>query len=79
MSQAKVDRYKKEKAGRKKMMRREKIKKGIRRGVYSLVALCIALGIGFTVYSGMQDKKPRTQIQVNYDSLNSYMSTVQTK
>jgi len=46
MSQAKVDRYKKEKAERKSIQRRKKILNV----VYSLVAVLVIVGIGFLIY-----------------------------
>jgi len=41
MSQAKVDRYKKEKADRKKTMRKEKIMRNVKRCVAGVIALAI--------------------------------------
>ena len=41
MSQEKVDRYKKEKANRKQLMRKQKVMGIVRKGVLTLVALAL--------------------------------------
>ena len=76
MSQAKVDRYKQEKANRKKIMAQEKRK-------HTLSVICgwviaIAL-IGWAGYSGYQmyeNSKPMETIYANLDSINNYMESI---
>lgn len=51
MSQAKVDKYKKEKANRKKAMAKEKLKKKIYVIIGAVVALAFVAWIGFSVYN----------------------------
>lgn len=48
MSQSKVDKYKKEKAGRKSALKRKKLVKII----VAVGAICIVIGIGLGVYFG---------------------------
>ena len=47
MSQAKVDRYKKEKADRKKTMRKEKIMRNVKRCVAGVIVLAIVGWFGY--------------------------------
>ena len=48
MSQAKVDRYKKEKADRKKTMRKEKIMRNVKRCVAGVIVLAIVGWFGYS-------------------------------
>lgn len=81
MSQAKVDRYKEEKANRKKTMKKVKIMHTI----YSLcgAAICIiVLGwIGYSAYGYFhsEDTKTTARTEVNVDALNDYLGTLQTE
>ena len=73
MSQAKVDRYKKEKADRKKTMRKEKIMRNVKR----CVAGVIALGwFGYSAYDLHSSNQERAVAEVNYDSVKDYLSTL---
>ena len=47
MSQAKVDRYKEEKANRKKIMRKEKIANRLRKCAVAVVAAALVVWIGY--------------------------------
>ena len=51
MSQAKVDRYKKEKANRKKNMKKEKIQNVLRKCAVFVVALVLVGWIGYSAYN----------------------------
>lgn len=46
MSQAKVDNYKKEKAGRKQALKRKKLL----RALYAVIAVAVVVGFGFLIY-----------------------------
>ena len=87
MSQAKVDRYKKEKENRKKLMRKQKknrkqtIKKEKRNRVLGrtlgvVIAAAIVCWIGFSGYSYYQEKKPMTKTELSMTALNEYMSNL---
>lgn len=74
MSQAKVDRYKEEKANRKEIMKKQKRK---RVAVWTVaVVICAAvIGlIGFSGYKSYQAKQPRSSYEVNYTSIDEYLS-----
>lgn len=76
MSQAKVDRYKQEKANRKKIMAQEKRKRTL--SVICGWVIAIAL-IGWAGYSGYQmyeNSKPMETIYANLDSINNYMESI---
>ena len=50
MSQAKVEKYKKEKANRKKIMKQEKLKK-VARNIIAAAVVCGLVGwVGYSVY-----------------------------
>lgn len=79
MSQAKVDRYKKEKANRKKMMRKEKILRNVRRCVAGLVVLAIIGWFGYSAYDLHSSNQERAVAEVNYDSITDYLNTLYTE
>lgn len=77
MSQAKVEKYKEEKANRKKLMRQEKLKK-IARNVIAALVVCGLVGwIGYSVYNIHEDNKPRESVEVDYSAVDSYLNTLQ--
>ena len=51
MSQAKVDRYKEEKANRKKVMRKEKVANRLRKCAVAVVAAALVVWIGYSAYN----------------------------
>jgi len=76
MSQAKVDRYKKEKADRKKIMRKEKIVRNVKRCVAGVIALAIVGWFGYSAYDLYSSNQERAVAEVNYDSVKDYLSTL---
>jgi len=62
MSQAKVDRYKKEKANRKKNMKKEKIQNVLRKCAVFVVALVLVGWIGYSAYNTYESKKPKEEL-----------------
>ena len=74
MSQAKVDRYKKEKADRKKTMRKEKIMR--KRCVAGVIVLAIVGWFGYSAYDLHSSNQERAVAEVNYDSVKDYLSTL---
>ena len=75
MSQAKVDRYKKEKADRKKTMRKEKIMRK-KRCVAGVIVLAIVGWFGYSAYDLHSSNQERAVAEVNYDSVKDYLSTL---
>ena len=60
MSQEKVERYKKEKANRKKIMKKQRMMGIMRKTVLSLVALALVVWIGYSAYDMYDSDKERT-------------------
>lgn len=76
MSQAKVDRYKEDKANRKQIMARERVKRtaGIICGW--AVALAIVGWAGYSAYHAYENSRPMETIYANLDSVNDYMNSL---
>lgn len=72
MSQAKVDKYKEQKAKRKETMKKEKRAALIRSCVAGVVLVAV---IGWVGYSGVTyylNNRPRPSVDVNYTSIADY-------
>lgn len=79
MSQAKVEKYKKEKANRKKILAKEKAQKIVARISAWVILIAIA---GWAVYSGFQyyeDHRPSKTIYADVEALSDYMSGLDTE
>lgn len=76
MSQAKVDRYKKEKANRKKTMKKEKYKSIATR--ICAVAVCAAiLGWGgYSVYNRYEENQPTKYLEVDTSAISDYETSL---
>ena len=76
MSQAKVDRYKKEKANRKQIMRKQKMMNFARKAVLSLAALALIGWLGYSAWDMYESGKERVVADVNYDSVTEYLNNL---
>lgn len=76
MSQEKVDRYKQEKANRKKNARREKMKGNMRRCVAGVIGLVLVGWLGYSVYNVYEDNKETPSIELDYSAIDNYMQTL---
>ena len=72
MSQAKVDRYKKEKANRKKNMKKEKIQNVLRKCAVFVVALVLVGWIGYSAYNTYESKKPKEEVEIDYSAVTDF-------
>ncbi len=72
MSQEKVDRYKKEKSGRKQAIKKEKIANAIRKCVVGVCAIALVGWIGYSAYDKYESSRPVKEIQVNYQAIDTY-------
>ena len=81
MSQKKVDRYKEEKANRKKIMKREKMKRTALTISSTIVGVAIVGWLGYSAfgYFHKEDKKTPSQTGVDLSALNEYMSGLYTE
>ena len=74
MSQAKVDRYKYEKAHRKEIMKKEKRKKILTRTAALVVCAAIVCWVGYSMHRAYQDKQPRKSYEADYKAMTDYMT-----
>lgn len=78
MSQEKVERYKKQKADRKKIMRREKIEHRLSCFVVALVCVAIVGWAGFGIYekvTASSDNAATVTTEVDLSPITDYLST----
>ncbi len=78
MSQEKVERYKKEKANRKKTLKREKFKKRILSVAGTIVCVAIMAWIGYSGYGYYKTQKAETATttEVDLNAVNDYLGTL---
>lgn len=78
MSQEKVDRYKQEKANRKKNMHREKVKQAIRRVVVGVLGLALIGWLGYSAYDIYEANRPQQTAEVDYTAITEYQAGLTT-
>lgn len=78
MSQQKVDRYKAEKAHRKEIIRKEKMKKMLNKCILAAAGLALVGWLGYSAYDSYQAKQPRVTSEVNYDAFSNYLNELNT-
>ena len=76
MSQEKVDRYKKEKANRKKIIKKQRMMNVLRKCVLSLATLALVAWLGYSAYDKYASNQEREVASVNYDAINTYMTSL---
>lgn len=76
MSQAKVDQYKKEKANRKQTIAKQQSKRKMQKFVGGVVAVAVVAWVGISSVDLAQSLIPRTEIEVDYAALDSYMESL---
>lgn len=74
MSQEKVDRYKKEKANRKQIMKKEKAKAMAVRLAGALVCIALIGWIGYSGYTKWDASRPAKTTEISTDALSEYIS-----
>ena len=77
MSQAKVDRYKQEKANRKEIMKKEKTASVIRKTVAAVVAIAVIGWAGYSAINAYNSYQPNEKVEVDYtavDNLNAELA-----
>ncbi len=72
MSQEKVDKYKKEKANRKKLMKKEKLENAVRKCVVALIGLLLVCWIGYSAYDVYDSGKEPEKAEVDYQAFNDF-------
>lgn len=71
MSQAKVDRYKQEKANRKEIMKKEKTANTVRKTVVAVVAVAVIGWIGYSAVNTYNSYQPKESVEVDYSALDN--------
>ena len=74
MSQEKVDKYKKDKANRKKIMRKERALSIVRKAILTLAALALVGWLGYSAYDIYDSNQERSVAEVNFDSVTEYLN-----
>lgn len=74
MSQEKVERYKKEKANRKKIMKKQRMMNMLRKCVLSLAALALVCWLGYSAYNTWESGQERAVAEVDYTAVNDYLN-----
>ena len=78
MSQEKVDKYKKEKANRKQIMRKEKAANVIRKCVVGVVGILLIGWIGYSAYGTYESSKATEEVQIDYMAVNELQDRLAT-
>ncbi|WP_099466499.1 hypothetical protein [Konateibacter massiliensis] len=76
MSQEKVERYKKEKANRKEIMKKEKRKSLAIKAAAAVVGLAIVCWLSYSAYDVIQSNQAEKVVSVNLDSVTGYLAGV---
>ncbi len=74
MSQAKVDKYKSEKANRKEVMAKEKRKRSITKACGTVVGLALAVWIGISAVDFVKESRPVETIYINTAEVDNYIN-----
>lgn len=77
MSQAKVERYKQEKANRKSILKKQKIQSYLTRTALALVCVGILGWAGYSGYSMWEDKRPAKSTVIHTEALEDYLSSLE--
>ena len=76
MSQEKVDKYNKEKANRKQIMRKERRMSIDRKVILTVVALALVGWIAYSAYDIYDSNKERAVAEVDYTAVTDYMNSL---
>jgi len=76
MSQEKVNRYKEEKANRKAILRKERMKSMVRKIILLVLSVALIGWVGFSAYYTWENNRPRDMVTVNYDSITDYLQSL---
>lgn len=76
MSQAKVDKYKKEKLNRKKVVARNRFLRKLGQVVSVVLLVAVVGGAGYGVYAVIQSKQPVKPIYVDSSAIDEYLESL---
>ena len=76
MSQAKVDKYKKEKANRKEILAKEKRQKMITKTCVSVVLVVLVAWIGISTADFIYESRPKDKVYVQTAEIDKYLESI---
>lgn len=76
MSQAKVDRYKDQKANRKEIMKKQKRHNQMLQVVGAFIGIVMLGWIGYSVYNSYEASQPREVVEVDYTEFETYLYSI---
>ncbi len=76
MSQEKVERYKKEKANRKQIVKRQKMKNYLLNASVAVVIFVLIGWIGYSAFHVYQSGQERTAVEADYEAVDSYLKGI---
>lgn len=79
MSQKKVEQYKKEKANRKKIMKKQKIQAYAARTAGVLACAALLGWAGYSGYNMWESSRPAATTEINVDALSNYLSGLESE
>ena len=76
MSQAKVEKYKEQKANRKQTMKKEKLQRIVRNSIAAVVVVAALGWVGYSRVTSIIDSIPREEVKVDYNAISNYESAL---
>ncbi len=76
MSQAKVDKYKKNKANRQQLIKKEKLMHRLEMVLITLVCIAFVGWIGYSIYAKVESSKDPAEIVFDNSALTEYTSNL---
>lgn len=76
MSQAKVDKYKEQKANRKEIMKKEKRHNQIVKASAAVIGVVMIGWVGFSAYDAYQSAQPRETVEIDYTAFETYLNSI---
>ncbi|MEE1085842.1 MAG: hypothetical protein U0L05_01530 [Schaedlerella sp.] len=73
MSQAKVERYKKEKANRKQMIKKQRRMDTVRKCVLAVAGIAVIAWLAFSAYNTIESNQEREIASINYEAVDTYL------
>lgn len=73
MSQEKVERYKQEKANKKKIMKKKRMQGAFRTVALSVVVIALVGWIGYSAVDSYRKGQDRPVTEIDYESVNDYL------
>lgn len=76
MSQAKVDKYKSQKANRKEIIMKQKRHNQMLKVTAALVLVVMLGWVGYSVYDAYESSQPREVVEIDYTAIETYLNNI---